>query len=135
LVFSSAVVALTGSVLVSSSPGGPAQQAGEGVAGTEEQGVEEAAKLVDGQRDQTGGGLDARGFSCPFSDKTFSCPENLRDPIVVDNDVSRVDEKAHRGMDTRVAADQSGRRHLLPLVSPRASVRRREMRSSILGLR
>jgi hypothetical protein len=45
------VVALACSVLVSSSPGGPVQQAAEGSAGAEQHGVEEASEFVDGQHD------------------------------------------------------------------------------------
>ena len=47
------VVALACSVLVSSSPGGPVQQAGEGSVGAEQQGVEEPAEFVDSQHDQS----------------------------------------------------------------------------------
>jgi len=39
-------------VSVLSAPVGPVQQAGEGAFAGEEQGVEEAAEFVDGQRDQ-----------------------------------------------------------------------------------
>ena len=47
------VVALACSVLVSSSPGGPVQQAGEGSVGAEQQGVDEPAEFVDSQHDQS----------------------------------------------------------------------------------
>jgi hypothetical protein len=40
------VVALACSVLVSSSPGGPVQQAAEGSAGAEQQGVEEVSEFL-----------------------------------------------------------------------------------------
>ena len=42
-----------GAGLVSSSPGGPVQQAGEGSVGTEQQGVDEATEFVDSQYDQS----------------------------------------------------------------------------------
>ncbi len=46
------VVAVTGLGLVSSAPGRPGQQGGDGVVGGEEHGVEEAAEFVDAQLDQ-----------------------------------------------------------------------------------
>ncbi len=46
------VVAVAGSGLVSSAPGRPGQQGGDGVVGGKEHGVEEAAEFVDAQLDQ-----------------------------------------------------------------------------------
>jgi hypothetical protein len=51
-VLPSVVVALAGSVLEWSPPGGPGEQAGQGAFCAEEQGVGEAPEFVDGQRDQ-----------------------------------------------------------------------------------